>query len=367
MNARRNPRHLPALLRLPILAAAAGALALGSLAQAQTVPCRADLDGSGIVDAADIGAMLLRFGEAGSPADLDGSGTVDAGDLGSMLVLFGPCAGPPWGTVLEWSPNPAVITDASLRTRISETRLPWRVRDNGTSIEMVLIPPGVYTRGCTRSNTFACDASESPTHVVSLTAAFYMGRTEVTQTQWTAKMGLNPSLFQGSSWPSAATRPVEQVSWNDITIFRNATGLRLPTEAEWEYACRAGTLTAFHGWPANPAGTNDDNQLTNIAWFYTGSCAAGAQCQTRVVAGKAANGLGLHDMSGNVWEWCQDWFGTYGSSSQTNPVGPSTGTFRVIRGGGWGVGWDSCRSSTRNGLTPDNRSMYAGFRVARNP
>jgi formylglycine-generating enzyme required for sulfatase activity len=355
------------MLRACRLVPAAVACTVTVAASGQTVPCKADLDGSGVVDAADIGALLLRFGESGGPADLDGSASVDAADLGAILVSFGPCVGPAWGTVLEWAPSSSVITDSGLRARIQDTHLPWRVRDNGTGIEMVLIPSGVYQRGCTRSNSFPCDASESPTHAVTLTGAFYLGRTEVTQAQWVAKMGLNPSYFQGSSWPSAASRPVEQVSWNDIAIFRSATGLRLPTEAEWEYACRAGTITAFHGWPAVPAGTNDDNQLASIAWFYTGTCSTGAQCQTRMVAGKAANGFGLFDMAGNVWEWCGDWYGTYASGTQTNPAGPASGTFRVIRGGGWGVGWDSCRSSTRNGLTPDTRSIYAGFRVARNP
>jgi formylglycine-generating enzyme required for sulfatase activity len=334
------------------------AVALVGVAQGQTPPCVSDLDGTGEVDAADIGSLLLQFGPcANGPncsGDLDGDADVSAADIGMVLLSFGTCAGPGWATVLEWAPDPAVIYDSNLRSDIAATHLPWRVRDNGTGIEMVLIPPGTYQR------------DESPVHQVTLTNAFYLSRTEVTQAQWVAKMGSNPSSFQSASSAVPASevpnRPVERVSWNDIQPFCTNNGLRLPTEAEWEYAYRAGTTTAFHGMPGYLNGTNDDNQLGTIAWFYSNS-----GNQTRPVAGKAANGFGLYDMSGNVWEWCQDWYGTYASGAQTNPTGPGSGSYRVLRGGGWDGNSSFCRASNRYFNTPDNRSSRVGFRVARTP
>jgi formylglycine-generating enzyme required for sulfatase activity len=273
---------------------------------------------------------------------------------------------PSWCTVLEQTPNATVVPDATLRAAITATNLPWRVRDTSTGIEMVLIPPGTFTMGCSASNSWGCYSDESPTHQVTLTQAFYLSRTEVTQAQWLAKMGSNPSYYQSASSAVPASevpnRPVERVSWNDIQPFCTNTGMRLPTEAEWEYAYRAGTTTAFHGMPGYLNGTNDDNQLGTIAWF-----ASNSGNTTRPVAGKAANGFGLYDMSGNVWEWCQDWYGTYASGARTNPTGPGSGSYRVMRGGCWGCGSDSCRASARSCNTPDSSYGSVGFRVARTP
>jgi formylglycine-generating enzyme required for sulfatase activity len=336
---------------------------------AQTTPCNADLDGDGEVSGGDISVLLVKWGScsgAGCAGDLDADGEISGGDLSIMLVGWGPCAGPNWATVLEWAPDPAVIYDSNLRSDIAATHLPWRVRDNGTGIEMVLIPPGSYQRGCSESNVYFCWSGESPTHQVTLTNAFYLSRTELTQAQWTAKMGSNPSSFQSASSAVPASevpnRPVERVSWNDIQPFCSSNGLRLPTEAEWEYAYRAGTTTAFHGSAANPGGTNDDDQLGTIAWFDSNSGS-----QTRPVAGKAANGLGLYDMAGNVCEWCQDWYGTYASGAQTNPTGPGSGSGRVLRGGTWGDYPNGCRASPRGGTAPGGRYLGVGFRVARTP
>ncbi|MFM1830337.1 MAG: hypothetical protein RLZZ558_677 [Planctomycetota bacterium] len=343
---------------------------LTAVVRAQTPPCSSDLDGDGVVTGGDLSAVLLAWGPCqvgeGCAADLDGDGVVTGGDLSVILVNWGPCAGPAWATVLEWAPDPAVIYDSNLRADIAATSLPWRVRDNGTGIEMVLIPSGVYQRGCSPSDQYGCSTRESPVHQVTLTQAFYMGRTEVTQAQWVAMMGSNPSGFQGggSEAPSsqAPNRPVEQVSWNDIQPLCTATGMRLPTEAEWEYAYRAGTTTAFHGWSANPNGTNDDSQLGTIAWFSSNSGS-----QTRPVGGKAANGFGLYDMAGNVQEWCQDWYGTYASGAQTNPTGPGSGSFRVLRGGFWLQDSGMSRGSSRNDASPGYRRSNVGFRVVRNP
>jgi formylglycine-generating enzyme required for sulfatase activity len=272
--------------------------------------------------------------------------------------------------VLEQSPDPAIVTSGSLRKAIAATGLPWRVRDNLTNIEMVLIPPGTFNMGCSASNQFGCFSNENPVHAVTLTNAFYIGRYEVTQAQWTARMGSNPSFFQSASAqvPAAEVpnRPVERVSWNMIQGFLDGstTGLRLPTEAEWEYACRAGTTTAFHGWPAQTAGTNNDTLVGNIAWWGSNS-----NSQTRPVGGKAPNGFGLHDMSGNVWEWVNDWYsGTYyASSPSTNPPGPSSGSSRVLRGGSWAFDSSHLRSSDRTLFTPGLTFVYNGFRVARAP
>jgi formylglycine-generating enzyme required for sulfatase activity len=158
-------------------------------------------------------------------------------------------------------------------------------------------------------------------------------------------------------------RPVDGVSWNAAQGFLSATGLRLPTEAEWEYAYRAGTVAAFHGWPALPSGTNDDTLVGSIAWY-----AANSAAQTRPVGGKAANGFGVHDIAGNVQEWVNDWFGPsyYASSPSTNPPGPASGFGRVLRGGAWINVTNDTKASARNAFAPDGAS-FSGFRVARNP
>ena len=270
---------------------------------------------------------------------------------------------PAWATLLEATPDPAVVTDANLRAAIVASGFAWRIKDTSSNIEMLLVPGGTFMMGCSASTQYGCGSEESPTHPVTL-SAFYIGRYEVTQAQWQAKMGSNPSSFSGYS--DSPSRPVEQVSWNMIasgsTSFMSLTGLRLPTEAEWEYAYRAGTTTAFHSYSGQPNGFNDDTLLENIAWFYP---AAGGQ--THAVGGKLANGLGLHDMAGNVWEWCQDWYGPYSSASVTNPTGPTTGTYRLLRGGGWNSNSGSCRASRRGGDTPGYLYSNLGFRVVRTP
>jgi formylglycine-generating enzyme required for sulfatase activity len=269
--------------------------------------------------------------------------------------------------VLEWAPDAAVVTDANLRAAIVSSGFAWRVRDNAANIEMLLVPVGTFTMGCSASTSFACIPTESPTHQVTLTQAFYLGRYEVTQAQWTAKIGSNPSSFvPANGYSSDTTKPVESVSWNMIasgsTSFMYLTGLRLPTEAEWEYAYRAGTTTAFHSFPGYTSGTNDDTLLGNIAWY-----SANAGNQTHAVGGKLANGLGLHDMSGNVWEWCQDWYGPYSSVSVTNPTGPTTGSYGLLRGGGTIYGSSNCRASRRGVDAPGLISDAVGFRVVRAP
>jgi formylglycine-generating enzyme required for sulfatase activity len=263
---------------------------------------------------------------------------------------------PSWATVIEFAPNPAVVTDATMRAAITATGLAWRVRDTGTQIEMLLVPPGTFTMGCTASNLWGCGSDENPTHSVTLTQAFYLGRYEVTQAQWVAKMFTNPSFFAGQS--DSASRPVELVSWNTIQNYLSATVMRLPSEAEWEYACRAGTTTAFNN------GSSDSATMGTIAWYDLNSVN-----ETHVVGSKAANALGFYDMSGNVWEWVNDWYnGNYYSvSPSTNPLGPVSGTHRVLRGGSWSYNSYYPRSSCRIFFTPTGSGGDLGFRVAKNP
>jgi formylglycine-generating enzyme required for sulfatase activity len=267
-----------------------------------------------------------------------------------------------WYWVVEQNPNPAVVTNATLRNAIIASGFPWRVRDNSSGIEMLLVPPGIFDMGCIMgSNSYPCYSYEQPVHTVTLTNAYYLGRYEVTQAQWQAKMGSNPSYFTGQA--DSPSRPVERVSWNTIQNFNSATGLRLPTEAEWEFACRAGTTTPFHSGPGFPNGTTNDGLVGTIAWQWPNSGDV-----THAVGGKAANALGMHDMLGNVWEWQSDWYGAYSSGAQTNPTGPATGSDRVLRGGSWNfTDANDVRSSGRSNITSDGSINIIGFRVARTP
>ena len=336
--------------------------------------CPGDLYPDGTVNGADLGILLSEWGEVTptTTADLNRDGAVDGADLGMLLVSWGPCPNsnvPAWATVLETQPDPAVVTDPMLRAAITATGLPWRVQDTGTGIEMLLVPPGTFQMGCSASDHWGCWAGEYPVHPVTISTAFYMGRYEVTQAQWQAGMGSNPAFFSNSNGHAGSDdRPVEMVSWNDAQGFLMSTGMRLPTEAEWEYAYRAGTTTAYHGWAANPGGTNNDGEVGAIGWYIYNTCYADG-CGTRAVGLKAANGFGLQDMLGNVSEFVSDWYGDYEAGDQANPTGPVSGTQRVIRGGCWFNSTPSfnVRSSFRIGLDPDRRTEFEGFRVARNP
>jgi formylglycine-generating enzyme required for sulfatase activity len=300
-----------------------------------------------VTPAGTAGAKTVAVTTAG------GTATVTNGFTYQSIIV------PTWATLVEAMPDPAVVTNSTLRAAITASGLAWRVRDTATQMEMLLVPDGTFTMGCTASNQGGFNSDENPTHSVTLTQAFYLGRYEVTQGQWVARMGNNPSAFQGASYPDAANRPVERVSWNTIQSYLSATGMRLPSEAEWEYACRAGTTTAFNN------GSSDDVTVGTIAWYSSNS-----GNQTHAVGGKAANALGLYDMSGNVWEWVNDWYdGSYYSvSPSTNPPGPVSGTFRVLRGGSWVNVADDVRSSDRyNSGSPADNYNGRGFRVARAP
>jgi formylglycine-generating enzyme required for sulfatase activity len=236
-----------------------------------------------------------------------------------------------WATVLYDLPDPKIIKHVAVRERISSLGLPWRVKEIQSGIEMVLIPPGRYMRGASPNDKDAREA-ERPAHQVVITKAFYLGAYEVTQGEWLRLMGPNPSHFKGDRLP------VECVSWDDAQEFlRRSNGLRLPTEGEWEYACRAGVPDARYG------------DLRDIAWNVGNSAAS-----THPVGEKQANSFGLHDMLGNVWEWCSDWSFDYEPNEQTDPTGPRFGFCRLARGGSWRDGLDLCRASARKDVSPSN-------------
>ena len=216
---------------------------------------------------------------------------------------------------------------------------------------MVRVEGGTFTMGATSEQGSDAFDDEKPAHVVTL-SSFSIGKYEVTQEEWQAVMGNNPSNFKGDK------RPVEQVSWTDCQDFirkLNAmTGkrFRLPTEAEWEYAARGGNRSIGYKYAGS------DN-LGSVAW-YDGNCGN----ETHSVGQKSPNELGLYDMSGNVWEWCYNRNGSYSSSSQTNPTGPANVAFRVYRGGSWFNRERFCRSSTRYNSTYSIRFHYLGLRLA---
>lgn len=222
---------------------------------------------------------------------------------------------------------------------------------NGVNFKMIKVEGGTFRMGATSEQGSDAFSDESPVHSVTL-PDYYIGETEVTQELWKAVMGKNPSSFKGDQ------KPVECVSWHDCQSFikrlNELTGksFRLPTEAEWEYAARGGNKSKGYKY----SGGND---IKEVAWYDGNS-----NSQTHDVKTKSPNELGIYDMSGNVLEWCEDWFGYYSSSSQTNPKGPSSGSRRVLRGGGWFNGAIRCRVSNRCNGIPDNGFNDSGFRLA---
>ena len=220
---------------------------------------------------------------------------------------------------------------------------------NGVSFTMVAVKGGTFTMGGTAEQGSDAYDWEKPTHQVTL-SDYMIGETEVTQELWLNVMGSNPSHSSGTN------KPVEEVSWNDcqtfITRLNELTGMnfRLPTEAEWEYAARGGNKSKGYKYAGS-------NTLSDVAWYNDYSSSIGIH----PVKQKQANELGLYDMSGNVFEWCQDWYGNYNSSAQTNPTGPASGSKRVSRGGSWS--YTDCHVSYRNYYTPENTRSDLGLRL----
>ena len=250
------------------------------------------------------------------------------------------------------------VTNQSLDSQQSTPQTHPTVSDNtisipvkdGISIDMVCVEAGTFTMGATAEMNDPYD-KEKPTHRVTLTNDYYIGKYEVTQALWQTVMGNNPSKFKGDNLP------VEHVSWKDCKKFlsklNRITGkmFRLPTEAEWEYAARGGNKSRGYQYSGS-------NNLSDVAWYDDNS-----GNKTHAVGTKQPNELGIYDMSGNVWEWCQNWYGAYSSPSQVNPTGANSGSCRVCRGGCWGSGARNCRSSCRYYDTPDNRYYALGLRL----
>ncbi len=209
-------------------------------------------------------------------------------------------------------------------------------------IGMVFVEGGTFQMGSSNS-----ESDEKPIHTVTV-SSFYMDKTEVTQAEYRKVMGKNPSNFSGCD-----DCPVEKVSWHDANAYAQKVGKRLPTEAEWEYAARGGNKSKGYTYSGG-------NNLDAVGWYDNNSGG-----KTHPVAQKQPNELGLYDMSGNVWEWCSDWYdkGYYSRSPQNDPQGPNSGKYRVLRGGSWYDSGSSCRVANRNRYDPDGRHDDHGFRL----
>jgi formylglycine-generating enzyme required for sulfatase activity len=255
------------------------------------------------------------------------------------------------------------------------------IAQNRPGNDFILIQGGTFTMGSPAGEPER--GTDETQHRVTV-GDFYIAKSEVTQREWTALMGNNPSEFKGDNLP------VEQVTWFDAVRFcnnrsareglvpsyiisgetvtwnRNANGYRLPTEAEWEYACRAGTTTPFN------IGNNITDREANFYNHYgynnnsSGRVTGGSRGRTIPINSYAANSWGLFDMHGNVADWCWDWYGEYGTAVQNNPQGAASGTLRVNRGGGWNDFPKHIRSAYRAATPPGNSSFNLGFRLARN-
>lgn len=288
-----------------------------------------DVNGDGEINIADINAVIdVILGGATNPsADVNNDGEVNIADVNAIIdIILGGSA-----------PNPSEIKTITV---------------NGVSFNMVKVEGGTFMMGATDEQiSEVAHYNEYPAHQVTL-SSYCIGQTEVTQALWQAVMGNNPSSFS-----SDLNNPVEQVSWNDcqefISKLNQMTGktFRLPTEAEWEYAARGGNKSQGYIY----AGSND---IDEVAWYSDNNGE-----YTNLVATKAANELGLYDMSGNVYEWCQDRFGYYSSEAQINPTGPSSGNYRIFRGGGWNQPARDCRVSHRYYNIPDGFWYNVGLRL----
>jgi len=221
---------------------------------------------------------------------------------------------------------------------------------NGVTMEFVLVGPGTFMMGTDGGG------NEVPRHQVNITRPFYLGKYEVTQEQWQAAMGTNPSKFKGPK------NPVEQVRWEDCQGFLARLGekvpgpaFRLPTEAEWEYACRAGSEGKYGFGGAEVL-------LPDYAWTSQNS-----DDKTHPVGQKKSSAWGLYDMHGNVWEWCADWYenGYYAKSPPRDPPGPASGSSRVLRGGSWDDDPDHARAAYRHDVASPLHSSFIGLRCAR--
>ncbi len=285
------------------------------------------------------------------------------------------CHSEPWEGV---NTDPAILTasgsELSYAFTIDSVSRLYRVAEIAVPgpLAMVWIPAGTFQMGSPLTEVDR-QSHEGPQMEVTISNGFWMGQYEVTQAEYEEIAGVNPSFFNGvQDWPTPGidygtdtNRPVEQVSWEDAVAFcatltdrerlagriPQGSHYRLPTEAEWEYACRAGSFTRFS--------YGDDSGYTllaNYGWYLGNS-----NRRTHPVGEKLPNAWGLYDMHGNVWEWCLDWYGPYPGGAVMDPKGPATGSFKVIRGGTLGWNPDRCRSANRD--TPRGQTFDFGFRV----
>ena len=291
-----------------------------------------DVNGDGVTNVSDVTALVNQIIGSGNYSadvcDVNGDGVVNVSDV-TALVNF-------------------IINGDSGDEFTYET-----FNVNGVSFDMAEVEGGTFTMGATEEQGSDVSDNEKPAHQVML-SPYYIGKTEVTQELWEAVMGSNPSFFSGNK-----NRPVENVSWDDCQVFINKlnglTGksFRLPTEAEWEYAARGGKKSKGYKYSGS-------NTIDDVAWYDTNSAGT-----THPVSSKAPNELGLYDMSGNVWEWCSDWYGKsyYEESPEPNPTGPKVGTLRVKRGGDWYFSANKCRVSYRNSNSQHYQTSENGLRL----
>ena len=233
------------------------------------------------------------------------------------------------------------------------------------NLEMVKCPEGSFIMGSPENELGREDRLDEKLHSVIISKPFYIGKYEVTQSQYSALMDENPSRFIG------ANNPVETVSYEDAKAFCDKMNLKylnilpkgykfaLPTEAQWEYACRAGTNSALNNGKNLTKIEGDCPNLDEVAWYSENSGKT-----THEVGQKKPNAWGIYDMHGNVWEWCRDWYGEYPKDDATDPTGAYSGSDRVFRGGGWDGGAGLCRSAFRHYFNPDLRGGILGFRLA---
>jgi TPR repeat protein/formylglycine-generating enzyme required for sulfatase activity len=331
---------------VPVAPAAAGKPALGTLA-CETTPTGALV----VINGGELHDMVFVNDQTKVERVTPLHGVLPPGEYTLRFELEGYKAAARTVTV---EANRTVEVSVLLeKLRGAEEGQAWTVPE--LNLEMAYIRPGTFTMGSPASETER-SSDEGPQTQVTLTKGYWLGKTDVTQAQWEALMGSNPSHFKG------ADRPVEQVSWDDAMQFcrklterERAAGrlpegfeYTLPTEAQWEYACRAGTTGPYGG----------DGNLDDMGWYILNSGDT-----THPVGQKQANAWGLYDMHGNVWEWCLDWYGNYPGGSERDPTGPAWGTDRVFRGGAWEYLATGCRSAKRNRSDPGIRNNDVGFRL----
>ena len=310
------------------------------------------LEDKGVIETAYDYALYLDFGHGG----LLLLSAITVKSLPPSTPTFTPS--PTFTQSPTYTPVPITPTFTPPPTPIPLTTVvPLDLPAGAKPLELILIENGTFTMG---------DSNWSPSHQVTINKPFYIGKNEITQAQWQTVMGTNPSLesseaMQKGSFGIGDNYPVYDISWDDCQLFLqklNELGqgtFRLPSEAEWEYACRAGSVDNYY-WGQDESGT----QISKYAWYV------GNTNKTQETGTKLPNAWGLFDMSGNVWEWCQDWYGDYSTSNQIDPAGPSSGQYRVIRGGAWSGHAGFCQSAFRNFTNPRGLFSDIGLRIVRN-